>query len=334
MKVHRQEAQKFYEIDWKNASIKWGTPVIERRMVPTNTPAIEIPSHLRKAALCEALFPEYTLPSRLLSRITLNKLSEVLQLSFESKMLVSRQARLLLNDMDPRERCLPLIPGTDPLLISVKHALVHSNYVICNYKVPAGASSYNWTPSLKLAVEVLIRTAREKRLPLQYVEKAVAKLKIHNSNVLNILNESRLEECLETKWLKALMKQPMTLEHQSGDLIVCPKIETKTYNIMLNKSKIGKRSPTKIELVNFKLDTIRGNFTHIQGNLMNLVCNFTTQREFINMLIEIAYYIGYGWRDTKGTNMRALKQQVAHTITNKTHKFMGISRNGQPGVIS
>lgn len=326
MKPHREEAKKFFDIDWRNRRIKWGPPVIERKVVATSVPPIEIPSNLRKAALCETLFPDFTLPSKMLSQITIQKLSQVATLSFESRMLISRQARLLLNDMDPRERCLPLVPGTSPLLISVKHALVHSNYVISDYKIPPKSAGMDWTPSIRLAVEVMIRTAREKRLNIGFVKKALDNMRIHSSRIPNIISEARLDEIFEVKWIKTLYGYPITLEHKFSDLIVCPKMEKKEYAYILNKSKAERRAPTRIELVNFKLGDLRGHFSHVMGNIISIVSNFTTHKEFLHMLTEIAFYTGNGWLDTSGTSHRDIRNQISQKVRANPHTLIRCSK--------
>lgn len=110
----RQECKRFYNTDWEEATISWGPPVLERKVVRTKILIVEIPRPLRSAAISEILFQYYTIPSNLITSLTLESLKDLANLTLDSKIILSKQANILLQAMDPGEKCLPVLPGTHP----------------------------------------------------------------------------------------------------------------------------------------------------------------------------------------------------------------------------
>lgn len=90
----RKNVKDYYNIDWPNSKIKWGPQVMERRLVRTRVPIIEIPKYLREDAIKEILFSDFTLPNKLLTKHTLDKVRTVVNERTTSKMLLSKQVRV------------------------------------------------------------------------------------------------------------------------------------------------------------------------------------------------------------------------------------------------
>lgn len=103
----------YYQINWASSLIKWDQPVMERRIVRTKNPVFEVHQSLREPLLREILFPETTMPSQRIAKADIKQMKEIMDLSFESKMTLSKQIRILINSMDSGERYLPVFPGSD-----------------------------------------------------------------------------------------------------------------------------------------------------------------------------------------------------------------------------
>lgn len=103
---------------------------MNRRVVRTREPIVEIPASLRKIALCEVLFKEYVLPNRALTELTLKKLREYIGMDLTDRISIAKQSNILLAEMDPRERCIPIVSGARYGTASYRHASSHSNFVV------------------------------------------------------------------------------------------------------------------------------------------------------------------------------------------------------------
>ncbi|KAG5871347.1 hypothetical protein JTB14_019744 [Gonioctena quinquepunctata] len=73
-KSARAETKKYYDINWEEARIRFGVPLLERKQVKTKETSFNIPAYIRKSLLKETLFPDYTQPDM---RITPNMRSEI-----------------------------------------------------------------------------------------------------------------------------------------------------------------------------------------------------------------------------------------------------------------
>lgn len=58
----KEEVERYYAINWRDAKISFGPPVIERRHIRTKEPSFEIPRALQTPIIKECLFPDLTLP--------------------------------------------------------------------------------------------------------------------------------------------------------------------------------------------------------------------------------------------------------------------------------
>lgn len=98
----------------------------------------------------------------------MQKLKQIAELDLNSKLVLSKQANVLLNAMDSNEKCLPIMPGTSPVLMEVKHAIVHNNYFITGFyhlKTPRIA---NWQkPMENLARIAIYEGINSKILPAE-----------------------------------------------------------------------------------------------------------------------------------------------------------------------
>lgn len=216
LRQHREERDKFYNIDWKSSTISWGPPVLERCVVPTRVTLVSVPRPLRNAAICETLFEEYTTPSRLLSSITMQKLQQKAELDLSSKLVLSKQANILLSAMDSNEKCLPIMPGTSHVLIEVKHAIVHNNYVITGFDHVNTPRTANWQKPMENLSRIAIYEGINSKILLAEMRVLIENIRVSGLKVANILEESDLEESMEVKWLRVLFRMSVKLDHECG----------------------------------------------------------------------------------------------------------------------
>ncbi|CAH0401986.1 unnamed protein product [Chilo suppressalis] len=54
------QCRAYYEVNWRATRIQWGPPTLQRDLVRTNKPVVEVPCNLRAAALKEIFFPDFS----------------------------------------------------------------------------------------------------------------------------------------------------------------------------------------------------------------------------------------------------------------------------------
>lgn len=218
--------------------------------------------------MLEILFQDYTIPSNLITSLTLESLKELANLTLDSKIILSKQANILLQAMDPGEKCLPVLPGTTPMHIEVKHALVNTNYVVTGYKNIEVPKTMAWQKPLEnLARIAIYQGVNSKVLPAkmkEYVEAIV----INGIRILNVLEESGVdEESMEVKWLKVSFGLRVRVDHSFGPLTLCPQIEQIRYKALSNKSRVFTNVASTMSRSSFKMGDLRGCWSTAEGRL-------------------------------------------------------------------
>lgn len=89
-----KEVERYYGANWERAMIKWGPPMLQQNLVRTNIPLVDLPSHLRIAALKKIFFPDYTLPNYSLPPATVRDLRSKIGVALDDNILLNKQIRL------------------------------------------------------------------------------------------------------------------------------------------------------------------------------------------------------------------------------------------------
>lgn len=91
----RRDVQDYYSVDWSNATIRFGQPLLERKLVNTVIPIVSIPRHIQDIAVGEFLFPLHTLHDHRINMDIRENMSFVSSMDFEAKMSLHRQISLI-----------------------------------------------------------------------------------------------------------------------------------------------------------------------------------------------------------------------------------------------
>lgn len=320
----RQECRRFYNTDWTEASVSWGPPVLERKIVRTKVPVVEIPRSLRSAAISEVLFKDYTIPSNLLTSLTLSTLKDLANLTLDSKIVLSKQANILLQAMDPGEKCLPVLPGTIPMHIEVKHALVHTNYVVTGYRSVEVPKTMAWQKPLENIARIAIYQGINAKILPAKMREHMEIITINGIGILNVLEESGVEESVEIKWLRVLFGLRVRVDHSFRPLTLCPQIEKIRYTAVQNRERVFTNVASTLSRSSFKMGDLRGVLEHCRGELMSLHTNYTSFGDLMSLLQWIGAYIGWNHEKTTGKTIEACRKQTAESVRKAPHKILRV----------
>ncbi|KAK4887479.1 hypothetical protein RN001_003750 [Aquatica leii] len=313
MKEPRKEVKKYYEISWAGSRVQWGPPIIERKIVATRDVSIQILTQLREKTLCEALFPEYIIPSKRVSQDMVDSVKDLSMLETTSRISLSRQLRIILNTMDPCYRYLPCIPGESPHLSTLRKTIHHSNYVIIGHQI----TGENRTQSLeKLSLEVgkmLIHCSRSQGLSHLQLTQVIDNISIMNKPLRKVVAEIGDIPSVGIKWLRAALELDSTLEFEKGGITFCPVSSHGHTAIVRNKSGLAISIRREAEVINFKKSALRGNFSHRSGNLINMNVNHTTIHELKILISQIAAYIKWNYNSTVSRTIEKMEEEIKKT---------------------
>ncbi|CAG4969281.1 unnamed protein product [Colias eurytheme] len=295
----RKQVQTYYSVKWKGSRIKWGQPVLERKMVRTRNPVIEVPPSLREELIKEIMFPDLTIPSSRVTQSLIDKFKNLIHMKIETKMTLSRQMRILLNSMDPAERYIPMLPGLDNTLAPLKHSLCHNNFVLTKYDVETLETDSNlWKDEIENIGKCILREGLASKLTPNEATELMKKIRINKEPITKYIESRSLEKGIGSTTLKVLLGKPITLEREHEEVLICPAPAEGTRLDLYNQSNLGLTANTAIELNNFKFGEMRGTFTRSHTVIISISTNFTTLRDLKALLSRIGTYIYYGISQT------------------------------------
>lgn len=86
-----QQVKEYYEANWNAARIKWGQQMLQRSLVRTKNPVVEIPQSLRNSAIKEVFFPNLTIPNPDLPTSIVSELKEKMGVMLEDNIPLTRR---------------------------------------------------------------------------------------------------------------------------------------------------------------------------------------------------------------------------------------------------
>lgn len=283
----REECNKYYNTDWSKSLIKWGQPVMERRIVKTKDPIFEMNPSLREPHIKEILFPEITMPSQKIAQSDIIQMKEIMELSFDGKIALLRQIRILINSLDIGERYLPVLPGSDQATVSLKHALNHTNFVLINFSLKTTSKADIYEEELENMGLCCIFEAKLSKLESGDIKEILRSTTTDGEGVTKLIDYAQKVTGMGTRWLKSLFSHPITLERVYTKILICPfptgGVRTVIYNTKNVCMKIMQASGNN----NFRLGDNRGTFVRSATVPLSISVNFTSLRDLKHVLATI-----------------------------------------------
>jgi len=311
----KEEVDRYYGIDWSESRIKYGPPVIERRYVKTKTPLFEIPSSIQNSLIKETLFPDLTIPDKRITPNMKNDARELVTLALEGKLTLSSQIRILLSSLDPKVRCLPMIPGSSESTANMKHSLCHSNFVITNVVVAEREKIK--TDTMKLLMRVLrsvIYEAQKHRWDIETIREVLSSYKIQGLGVEEIMMNNDEKNSIEVKFVKAVFGLQDTLETVRDGMITCPRLSNMRIISTRNKAGLRFHYNSSEETTNFKYGDVKGNFSHANCILISVTMNYTCKKDMVTTLSEIAIYIKWNFQNSRGKTRDKIHEETKRAV--------------------
>nr|QPL15313.1 polymerase PB2 [Hymenopteran orthomyxo-related virus OKIAV175] len=334
LKQHRKEVSSYYDIPWQSVHIQWGTPNLERRRVSTRTPLIQIDPSIRDQAIMQVLMPDFVTPYQRVTNNDLKEIRDLSNLTLTGKMSLSSQIRILINQMDPRRRVLPVLAGSSEITASLKHALTHSNFLILGHETEEMRGSPTVTKILDKFGKNAQYEMSHSYMSQEQMSEILRKTTCLGEPIINYLSRTDIQETNYIKWMKVIINIKINSESESNGLKTSPVPTKITVRPMENMSGTPFFLYEGYEVVNFKYYDIRGNFTHNGDIIINVTTNYTTFVELSNCLAEIAIYCRWGMRGTKSRSYNTMKQEIRDLVHQRPFAPVNCTANSLNALIS
>jgi hypothetical protein len=324
---HRGETEKYYSSDW-NTGVRFGITNVERRVVNTNDPIITADRRTREKLVETVLFPQLVVPYEEYPDYLKQQLVDLMGTTIGSHISLPSQIRILLNQLDPRARVLPIIPGTHEGHAELKHAIMGPNFVMRDVKVldrdPLRITE-KWVVRIS---QLIIQKARELEAGPDEIKKALMRT-WHGSETLETLIRQRIrKEPPEIKVMKSILCLSVDVETICDGLTTSPQPANITPMANDNASGTTYRTYLGDEVVSYKYGDCRGQFTHNGTVITNITMNYTTSTELVDTLCEIGVYCRYGFRLTKSKDYSGMRQEARAHIRRNIDLFLRTVKGG------
>ena len=127
---------------------------------------MNIPQRHRKTILCNLLTPKFIFPYNQVPEKSLGILIEIRDLKLETKSGLAHQAKILLDNTDPKIRVVPQLKGMNTDQAGFSYALAQENFTIVNLLKKRLDRSTHETTLKEVAdlCKILVHTQKQKGL--------------------------------------------------------------------------------------------------------------------------------------------------------------------------
>lgn len=254
----KKDVSLYNSINWSESRIQWGPPNLERRRISTKNPLAKVDPTIREQVIMQTLMPDHTLPHSRVTKDDLTSIKGLADLSLPSKMSLSAQLRILLNQLDPKKRMLPVIPGCSDIIGPIKHALVHNNFVLNNITSVELSNVDNTYLIIDKFGKNLQYKFTHSSLDQGGARKIIHESTLYGKSISSYLRDPDMPDTNYTKWLKVILGLAINSESESNNLRTSPaaaKIKIfRVENLSGTKFMIYEGT----EIVNFRFIDMRG----------------------------------------------------------------------------
>lgn len=201
----------------------------------------------------------------------------------------------------------------------LKHALMHTNLVMSNCRLPICPKSRSMTVMLHHIASVIIYCAKEGDLSNETITSMSKSITVDNVKLESLIKNSSIQDTNYIKWLKSSLSIPVSPEYLKYGMTTNPHLAE--IRMMEASNLKGRKFSIYIgkETVDFKYKDMRGQFVHNGQNIINVTTNYTTQSDLCSLIAEIAVYCRYDTQLTTGKNLKQMSQEVREKFYKKPH---------------
>lgn len=169
----------------------------------------------------------------------------------------------------------------------------------------------------RLLVRVLrsvIYEAKKHKWDMETLMEMLLSYKIQGLTIEEIIQACEDRNTVELKFAKAAFGIPDTLETERSGFITCPMLSVNKTLMKRNRGLLKFSYNADQEIVNFRYGDIKGNFSHANCILLSVSLNFTTKRDLLSTLSEIAIFVRWGFENTVGKTREKIHEEIKRKV--------------------
>lgn len=172
-KAHRREAELYYSIDWGMSKVQFGRMSLQRKPIATKTVDVSLSRNLREAAIEQIFLPEQTVDYIQIPGSVMEELRKMVNENLHTGMLIATQLRILMNQLNPNYRYLPVMADSGDLTAILRHAFCQRLWKISGVSMASDLRSNEIHMIVEKICDVLLEIAHESPDKFQKTEKAI-----------------------------------------------------------------------------------------------------------------------------------------------------------------
>ncbi|URQ09140.1 replicase PB2 [Halyomorpha halys orthomyxo-like virus 1] len=322
----RKDVERFFAVKWRSAKIKFGPVMLERKMIPTQVPALRVPRPLRNKLVMQVLMPDYCLPYQRLDPSLTQGLRQIAQTKLDAKLALVQQVRILTDQMDPKVRIIPAIPGSAEMIGPMRHAICQSNFLV-TVDIPPLKGSNDYTKDLISLADSAIWAIHFLGQSSSSVTDLLSRTKIMGRYLPEILDSSDTNtSVLKVKFLMTLLNKPINMASFFKEIAFSPCIANVFVTNTKNRGGFRYRVYKGNEVVHFRKDALRGQFCHNGEIILSITCNFTEEPELRYALAAIGAYCRKEGELTSAKNKKDMLEEIYNKGVRSPWTIIGVTR--------
>nr|APG77877.1 polymerase PB2 [Jingshan Fly Virus 1]APG77899.1 PA [Jingshan Fly Virus 1] len=327
----RIEVSQYFSFNWRKATIVPGPTFINRMVINTQDPLVQIPNNQKTDYIMACLMPEFILNYDQLSPVVMNQLKSIRDLKLVSKMTIQSQLRLLINSLNPKPRCVPCLSESNIIINRMRHAFASSNYRIRVSHSIMGEKTSN-KPVFESIGKALYMALREGCNPRKlYIRLREAE---YNGEPLLMLVEREPDlEGTYVNYFLVFMNYPVLISSQIEGFRFIPTegvaqsqramtIYNTPFIIYIGEEQIQIQSPY-----------IRGFFRHNATSILGINLTKSDKNTTKAALCAIAEYCRFNFNFMQGKNIREIKRNARNYYSLKPWEIIGVNQDDWNSVL-
>nr|UMO75714.1 MAG: polymerase PB2 [Xinjiang sediment orthomyxo-like virus 4] len=305
----RQEVETYYKYKWATGRIVMGAVFMQRKRMAMNKASIDLPREDRNAALLMCLAPIFTIKYKNINMEKVKALEDVRDLTLTAKISISSQLRLLLNEMDPKWRTVPVMPDRSDYENRFRHAFATTNFQVI-VSITDEEVTHDLTQDYLIKIGKacwhILKAGKDKDQLISYLKN----IEVENNSMLKAVSHFQQTENPYIKLILTLMSLETYNSCKRNNMSFVPEKST----ITRRRTKTHKGVPfclyEGVEVVNFESRGICGTFCHNADNIKSVGMVKCDMQTLAHITGEIAVYCRKGFFNSDATSSVKLRNSV------------------------
>lgn len=249
-----------------------------------------MPKELRNAAILQTLAPSVVTSHVMIPEYIKEGLKKMAETTLSDKILFAHQIRIMSSQLNPKMRYAPAIPQSDDITGPIRHAICQGNWTLTGYLLPQMEKSTENQKTVQALCVTLCQCVKDRKDNERRIFDQFKTARIGGVPISDTLKNENIGSTSAISYAKAVCRIPIIVETTSFGCKFSPE-PTKVKEIFaINPDNVRFKKYLGREKVNFKMGSMRGQFTHDSELIADITTNLTTNSALKELIAAIGVY--------------------------------------------